>query len=43
MLSLPLSLAEWVQQILCRQGALPVLTLLLESPDSEVQVNLTLK
>jgi len=31
-------MAEKIQQVLCKEGALPVLTLLLESPDSEVQV-----
>lgn len=31
-------MAEKIQHVLCKEGALPVLTLLLESPDSEVQV-----
>lgn len=31
-------MAEKIQQVLCKEGALPVLALLLESPDSEVQV-----
>lgn len=33
-------MAEKIQQVLCKEGALPVLALLLESPDSEVQVQL---
>lgn len=31
-------MAERIQQVLCKEGALPVLIFLLESPDSEVQV-----
>uniref|UniRef100_A0A8B9MCS7 Vacuolar protein 8 n=1 Tax=Accipiter nisus TaxID=211598 RepID=A0A8B9MCS7_9AVES len=34
---LNLTQSEKIQDVLCKEGALPVLTLLLESPDSEVQ------
>ncbi|KAI1240844.1 hypothetical protein IHE44_0009289 [Lamprotornis superbus] len=34
---LNLTQSEKIQQVLCKEGALPVLALLLESPDSEVQ------
>ncbi|XP_025976351.1 uncharacterized protein LOC112995530 isoform X2 [Dromaius novaehollandiae] len=34
---LNLTQSEKIQQVLCKEGALPILTLLLESPDSEVQ------
>ncbi|XP_029878993.1 vacuolar protein 8-like isoform X3 [Aquila chrysaetos chrysaetos] len=34
---LNLTQSEKIQHVLCKEGALPVLTLLLESPDSEVQ------
>uniref|UniRef100_A0A669P5U1 Vacuolar protein 8 n=1 Tax=Phasianus colchicus TaxID=9054 RepID=A0A669P5U1_PHACC len=34
---LNLTQSERIQLVLCKEGALPVLTLLLESPDSEVQ------
>ncbi|XP_021245608.1 vacuolar protein 8-like isoform X3 [Numida meleagris] len=36
---LNLTQSERIQLVLCKEGALPVLTLLLESPDSEVQVS----